>query len=128
MLLQQNVPGPQSHQGWRPIIDFSLLNKMIQVMKFKMETPQQVITAINPGDWMSSIDLKDAYFQIPIHKRSRRYLRLAWDTIKYQFRAPMFWSMHSTPGVHQKDVKCRVPMSQTGHHTPLLTGQTRSRR
>ena len=82
MFLQQDVPGPQSRRGWRPTIDLSLLNKMIQVMKFKMETPQQALTAINPGDWMASRDLKDAYFQVPIHKRSRRYLRFVWDAIK----------------------------------------------
>ena len=33
---------------------------------------------------------------------------------------PMFWSMHSTPGVHQSDVKCSHPMPQTRDTTPPL--------
>ena len=62
---------PKANGGWRPIMDHnSLLKKMIQVTKFKMKTPQQVLTAINPGDWVS-MDLKDAYFQVP-NDRERR--------------------------------------------------------
>ena len=39
---------------------------------------------------MFSLDLKDAYFQIPIYPASRKYLRLEfWDTV-FQFRALPF--------------------------------------
>ena len=39
---------------------------------------------------MISIDLKDAYFQVPIHKKSRKYLRFQWEQRVYQFRALCF--------------------------------------
>ena len=81
---------PKVTGGWRPIIDLSPLNKMVQVTKFKMETAQQVLSSINPGDWMVSIDLKDAYFQVPIHPKSRKYLRFQWEGIPYQFKVLCF--------------------------------------
>ena len=61
--------------GWRPIIDLSHLNRFVAVTKFKMETVQSVILSVRPDDWMVSIDLKDAYLQVPIHPESRKYLR-----------------------------------------------------
>ena len=58
---------PKASGGFRPVIDLSPLNKFIKTTKFKMETPRSVLAAIREGDWMVSIDLKDAYFHIPIH-------------------------------------------------------------
>ena len=47
-----------------------------------MTTPRlrTVTNAMHMGDWAVSIDLKDAYFHIPIHVRSRRLLRFAVAT------------------------------------------------
>ena len=60
--------------SWQPVIDLSLLNKFVLQTKFKMETNQSVLRAVRKGDWMISIDLKDAYLQVPVHPGSRRYL------------------------------------------------------
>ena len=81
---------PKSSGSWRPVIDLSPLNKMVVQTKFKMETPQHVLVSLNQGEWMTSIDLKDAYFHIPIHKRSRQFLRFVWDDQVLQFRALCF--------------------------------------
>ena len=53
--------------GWRPIIDLSTLNLSVVVSKFLMGTAQSVLHSVRRGDWMVSIDLKDAYLQVPIH-------------------------------------------------------------
>ena len=47
----------------------------VHVEKFKMETPESIRTSLIPGEWVSSIDLSDAYLHIPIHPNSRKYLR-----------------------------------------------------
>ena len=47
------------------------------------------------GDWMVSIDLKEAYLQIPVHPESRKYLR---SGRVYQFRALCF-GLASAPQV-----------------------------
>ena len=76
--------------AWRPIIDLSTLNTYIASQRFHMETPQSVLRSIRPGDWMISLDLQDAYLQVPIHPESRRYLRFTMGGVSYQFRVLCF--------------------------------------
>ena len=57
---------------------------------FHMETPQSVLRSIRPGDWMISLDLQDAYLQVPVHRDSRRYLRFVVQGRAYQFRVLCF--------------------------------------
>ena len=81
---------PKATGGWRPVLDVSALNKFVVLTLFKMESPSSVLSAILKNDWMASIDLKDAYFQIPIHPESRKYLRFVFAGVVYQFRALCF--------------------------------------
>ena len=76
--------------AWRPIIDLSTLNTYIASQHFHMETPQSVLRSIRQGDWMISLDLQDAYLQVPIHPESRRYLRFTMGGVPYQFRVLCF--------------------------------------
>ena len=76
--------------SWLPIIDLSTLNTFIVSQRFHMETPQSVLRSIRQADWMISLDLQDAYLQVPIHPESRRYLRFTMGGIPYQFRVLCF--------------------------------------
>ena len=76
--------------SWRPIIDLSTLNDYVTSSHFHTETPQSVLRAIRPGDWMVSLDLQDAYLQVPVHHDSRRYLRFVVEGRTYQFRVLCF--------------------------------------
>ena len=66
---------PKVTGGWRPVIDLSRLNGWVELSSFRMETAQSVLQSLRPGDWMVSLDLQDAYLQVPVHPASRRYLR-----------------------------------------------------
>ena len=55
----------KSSGSWRPVIDLSPLNEFILQTPFRMETPNSVLLAVRKNDFLPSIDLKDAYFQIP---------------------------------------------------------------
>ena len=84
------VPKGDRALEWRPIIDLTRLNRHIDTTTFKMETPRSVMQAVRPGDYFISLDLQDAYFQVPIHPHSSRYLRFVWKQKTYQFRAMCF--------------------------------------
>ena len=84
--------------SWRPIIDLSTLNDFITSSHFHMETPQSVLRSIRLGDWMISLDLQDAYLQVPVHHDSRRYLRFVVAGKSYQFRVLCF-GLTTTPQV-----------------------------
>ena len=60
----------KSSGGWRPVIDLSPLNEFVHQTPFRMETPNSVLLAVRKNDFLASIDLKDAYFQIPVHPSS----------------------------------------------------------
>ena len=76
--------------GWRPIIDLSHLNKFVAGTKFRMETVQSVLSSVRRGDWMVSIDLKDAYLQVPVHPDSRKFLRFVTSRGTFQFKVLCF--------------------------------------
>ena len=45
---------------------------------------------LQQGEWVTSIDFKDAYFHIPIQEQSRKYLRFNVKGQTYQFKALPF--------------------------------------
>ena len=46
--------------------------------------------SIAAGDYLVSIDLKDAYFSIPIFKPHRKFLRFKWSDQTYEFTCLTF--------------------------------------
>ena len=81
---------PKPNNKWRPILDLSRLNVFLKTEKFKMETPETIRTSLQQGEWVTSIDFKDAYFHIPIQEQSRKYLRFHVQGQTYQFKALPF--------------------------------------
>ena len=80
----------KASRGWRPVISLSHLNEFVQLTPFKMETVALVLLSVREGDFLASLDLKDAYFQIPIHPSSRKLLRFTSEGTVYQFRTLCF--------------------------------------
>ena len=72
------------------MIDLSHLNGFVQQTPFKMETVASVLLSVREGDFLASIDLKDAYFQIPGHQVLRKLLRFLSGRVVYQFKALCF--------------------------------------
>ena len=56
----------QASPRWKPVIDIGWLNTFLLVEKFNMETPESIRACLIPGEWVSLIDLSDAYLHIPI--------------------------------------------------------------
>ena len=81
---------PKPNNKWRPILDRSNVNLFLKTEKFKMETPETIRTSFQKGEWVTSIDFKDAYFHIPIQEQSRKYPRFHFQGQTYQFEALPF--------------------------------------
>ena len=101
--------------AWRPIIDLSLLNLRVQKTSFKMETLQSVLLSVQAGDWMVSLDLKDAYLQVPMHPESRKFLRFVACGKVYQFKSSLLWPVHGSSGFHTGHGSCFSISSQDRH-------------
>jgi len=102
---------PKSTGGWRPIIDLSPFNKFVQNTKFKMETPRTVLESLLPRDWFIVLDLKDAYFQVPMHPTARKFLRFVWQGQVFQFRVLCF-GLSTAPQVF---TRVMAPISVLAH-------------
>ena len=50
-----------------------------------METPESITASLIAGEWVSMIDLSEAYLHIPIHQNSRKYLRVYHIYQVFQF-------------------------------------------
>ena len=60
---------------FRPVINLKALNRFLPKEKFKMEGLHTTRSLLRRGDFMMKLDLKDAYYAVPIHPESRKYLR-----------------------------------------------------
>ena len=74
----------------RPVINLKPLNKCIVKKHFKMDTLAKTLNLIKVEDWAISLDLKDAYFHIPIQPHHRKFLRFSILNTQYQFKAMCF--------------------------------------
>ena len=77
-----------------------------------METPETIRVSLQKGEWVTSLDFSDAYFHIPIHPRSRKYLRFFLNSKAYQFTALPF-GLATAPLEFTKVVKEVKLLAQT---------------
>ena len=84
--------------SWRPVIDLSHLNRFVDVSHFQMETIQSVLLSVRQGDWMASIDLKEAYLQVPVHPESRPFLRFVQGS-RFPIQSSVLWTLHGSTGL-----------------------------
>ena len=92
---------PKKDGGTRPIIDLRELNKFIHWEHFKMEGIHLIKDLLQEGDWIIKIDLRDAYFALPIHQSHRQFLRFQHRGRTYQFNCLPF-GLSSAPRVFTK--------------------------
>ena len=88
--LQSTISSPKTQQQMEANTGPKQPKLFLKVEKFKMETPKTIKTSLQQGEWVTSVDFKDAYFHIPIQEQSRKYLRFHVQGRTYQFKALPF--------------------------------------
>jgi len=69
----------------RTILNLKKLNLYAEKVYFKMDTLHTITKLIEKDCFMASIDLKDAYYSVPITREDRKYLRFLWQGTLFQF-------------------------------------------
>ena len=64
-------------------MNLKALNKYILEEHFIMEGFHMVRDLVRQGDWLAKIDLKDAYFLIPVHTCHQKFLQFIWKESLY---------------------------------------------
>ena len=65
---------PKMIGDFRSVINLKPLNQFVEKIYFKIENIYMALNCISSADFMVSIDLKDAYFSVPIFQTHRRYV------------------------------------------------------
>ncbi|XP_066590815.1 uncharacterized protein [Prorops nasuta] len=81
---------PKASGGMRFILNLKKLNMYISATHFKMEDIRTAIRLVRKNFFMASLDLEDAYFLVPILKKSRKFLRFKFENTIYEFTSMPF--------------------------------------
>ena len=82
-------------------MNLKLFNFIVCKTPFKMEILNAIIATMHPGQWMASVDLKDAYFHIRVVPSHYQCCGFNWLGQSYQFKALPF-GLSSAPRVFTK--------------------------
>ena len=88
----------------RPVVNLKALNEFIPFVHFKMEGMHTLRDVLKENDWMTKVDLKDAYFMIPIQEVDREMLRFSTQGRLFQFTCLPF-GLSCAPWVFTKTLK-----------------------
>ena len=86
---------PKKTGDLRPVIDLSALNHHLVEPHFKMEIQAFVRAAFRSQEWTVSIDIRDAFLHVPMHRAIKKYLRFRVNRKTYQFTCLPFGSTTS---------------------------------
>lgn len=96
------VPKPNGDKRFK--LNLKCLNKFVDNKHFKMEDYRTASKLITQNCYMASVDLKDAYFLLPIHNSHKKYLRFIYNDVLYEFNCLPF-GLCTAPYVFTKLLK-----------------------
>jgi hypothetical protein len=76
---------PKKDGTYRLILNLKKLNNFVKYHHFKMETIRTATQLMKKNCYMTSIDLRDAYYSVPVCKDHQKYLKLSWRNVLYRF-------------------------------------------
>ena len=76
---------PKKDGSRRLILNLKKLNTFVEHYHFKMETLINVLNVIKPNVWMASVDLKDAFYTIPVDPDHQKFLKFVCAGQTYKF-------------------------------------------
>ena len=75
----------KSSGGHRLILNLKKFNASVPYLHFKMETFEHALTLVSPNIYMASLDIKNAYYSIPVHEDYQKYLSFQFEGRFYSF-------------------------------------------
>ena len=73
--------------NYRMILSLKTCNEFLKFKHCKLESIEDALDLITEGCYFGSVDLKDAYYSIPVHENYQKYRKLFWMEAYYQYIA-----------------------------------------
>ena len=76
---------PKPNGDFRLILDLTKFNEFVEYQHFKMFSLATARDLLLPGAFMASVDLRDAYYTVPICSDHCKFLRFIWRNQLFEF-------------------------------------------
>ena len=73
--------------GFFVFLNLKRLNEVAEYKKFKMETISTIMHLVSPGMFTAKLDVKDAYYSVPICEDHQSLLKFQYQTSVFKFTA-----------------------------------------
>ena len=77
---------PKSEDSFEMILNLKRLNENMPYIHFKIETIKSILTLVTLNCYIAKVDIKDAYYTIPILPEHQKYLKFYFKGKLYQFK------------------------------------------
>ena len=88
----------------RTIVNLKAFNEFIAHHHSKMDTLEAAVNMMRPGCFMALVDLKGAYYTVPIHASHQKYLKFCFDGALYKYTC-LPYGLASAPCIFTKLLK-----------------------
>ena len=75
----------KSDNTHRMILNLKSLNKDVTYKHFKMDTISSILNLIDKDCFMTKVDIKSAYYSVPIAIDHQKYLKFYFNNVLYKF-------------------------------------------
>ena len=75
---------PKPNGKFRPVINLRFLNHFVHYDHFKQGTFKVVLDLLQKDDYMTSVDMEQAYVSISIRESHQKYLKFSWNQVLYK--------------------------------------------
>ena len=111
------VPKPNGRN--RLILNLKNLNRFVSTNHFKLEDGRTVTRLLKQECFMAKVDLKDAYYLVPIHESCQKYLRFRINDTLFEFTCLPI-GLNTAPYVFRKILKPVVAyLRRLGFHSVI---------
>ena len=76
---------PKADGSHRLILNLKKFNESVLYRHFKMDSIHTITKLVERNCYMAALDLKDAYYSIPVKGCDQKYLQFEWQGQRYQF-------------------------------------------
>lgn len=94
----------KSDKSYRLVINLKSLNQFVRADHFKLEDQRTVARLIQQDMFLATLDLKDAYFLVPISESDKKYLTFKFQDNLYHFNVLPF-GLNCAPLIFTKLLK-----------------------
>ena len=96
----------KSNKNLRVILNLKRFNNFVNSVHFKMGGLKDALYLMYEGCFFTTVDLKDAYYTVPLHEKATKYFRFQHEGLLYEFTS-LVMGYKDSPRIFTKIV---VPM------------------